>query len=104
MSFALSKLPASQFNGLSGAESDIRAMMAWHTDCNVHAGLQAVFNISRQISPVCSRKLDYDTGPRGGDMQSIHPLTYHLEMNIWMKDLGLEPHIWSHQRVLLRNL
>ena len=53
MSLALSRLPASQFSGLSGAESDMRAMIAWHTDCKVHAGLHAVFKISKQISPVC---------------------------------------------------
>ena len=52
MSLALKRFPASQLRGLSGAESDMRAMMAWHTDCSVHAGLHAVFKMSKQISPV----------------------------------------------------
>ena len=45
-------LPESQFNGLSGSGWAIKAIIALQTDCSVQAGLQALFKISRQISPV----------------------------------------------------
>lgn len=45
--------PASQFRGLSAAGALNKAKIAWHTLCKVHAGLQAVLRISKQISPVC---------------------------------------------------
>lgn len=48
----LNKFPASQLRGLSASGCAKRAITARQTDCNVHAGLQAVFNISKQISPV----------------------------------------------------
>ncbi len=54
--------PASQFNGLSGAGSDISVRMAWHTECNVQAGLHVVFKMSRQISPVCAQPQGRDEG------------------------------------------
>lgn len=53
MSPPLSKLPASQLRGLSGAGSESNDSTAWHTEPRVHAGDQAFFNMSRQISPVC---------------------------------------------------
>jgi hypothetical protein len=53
-SFARSRLPASQLRGESGAASLMRARTAWQVDCSVHAGLQALFRMSRQISPVCT--------------------------------------------------
>jgi hypothetical protein len=46
------KLPESQLSGLSASGWAIKAIMALQTDCRVHAGLQAFFNISRHISPV----------------------------------------------------
>ena len=57
---ARSRLPASQFRGLSGAESLISATMAWHTDCSVQAGLHAFFRMSKQISPVCRQKTAHE--------------------------------------------
>lgn len=44
--------PESQLSGLSGSGWAIKAIIALHTDWSVHAGLQAFFRISRQISPV----------------------------------------------------
>ena len=46
-------IPASQLRGLSASGCAKRAITARQTDCSVHAGLHAVFNISKQISPVC---------------------------------------------------
>lgn len=45
-------LPESQLSGLSGSGWAIKAIIALQTDWSVHAGLQAFFRISRQISPV----------------------------------------------------
>ena len=56
MSPALSRFPASQFRGLFGSGADSSAMTAWHKDCRVHAGLQAVFRMSRHTSPVFERR------------------------------------------------
>ena len=44
--------PASQFKGESGSGLDMRARMARHTLCSVHAGDHWSFRTSRQISPV----------------------------------------------------
>ena len=108
MSLALSRLPASQFSGLSGAESDMRAMIAWHTDCNVHAGLHAVFKISRQISPVCKQALiilQYclSAALHATHKQTEQPAMSYLEVDIWMENLCFESHIGSYQRILFRN-
>jgi hypothetical protein len=43
-------------SGESGAACAISDRMARHTLCSVHAGLHALFRMSRQISPVCARQ------------------------------------------------
>lgn len=46
-------LPASQFNGLSAAGADNKAITARQAACKLQAGDHSFFKISKQISPVC---------------------------------------------------
>ena len=39
--------------GTGSAASRVDYKLTWQVDCRVQAGLQALFSMSRQISPVC---------------------------------------------------
>ena len=48
-------VPASQLRGEEASGFPRRLMMARQTELMLHAGVHAVFNISRHISPVCKK-------------------------------------------------
>jgi hypothetical protein len=47
----LNKFPASQFNGLLGSGFAKRTIKAWQAKDKLHAGVQWLLRISKQISP-----------------------------------------------------
>ena len=113
MSPALSRFPASQFRGLFGSGADSSAMTAWHKDCRVHAGLQAVFRMSRHTSPVFERRRRGEReresqwrrkrrrGRRRGRKRSAYPLATYLEVDVRVKNLSSEPDRRGHEGVVL---
>ncbi len=62
MSPARIMLPASQLSGESASGSESNAIIAWHTASRPQAGVQDLFSMSRQISPLGKSMLGWKTG------------------------------------------